>query len=228
METCHLIFDADDTLWENNVYFERAIAEFLNFLDHTTLDAGQVRATLDEIEHANAAVHGYGSVAFARNLRQCYEHLVERAIRDDDLATVMSFGERILRQPLELIVGVETTLAALAPRHDLVLLTKGHPEEQRLKIDRSGLGGFFRHVAVAAEKNTGTFRALVDELSLPPDETWMIGNSPRSDVNPALAAGLGAVYIPHPHTWRLEHEAVPPAAERLMVLHRFADLLTVF
>ena len=219
-----LIVDADDTLWENNVYFERAVEEFLDFLAHSRLSREEARAVLDEIETANFKVHGYGSAAFARNLRQCYEHLAERHVREEDLATVMGFGERILRQELEIIAGVEETLAYLAPRHDLTLMTKGHPEEQRLKIDRSGLGGYFRHAAIVAEKDPASYRALVAERGLDPARTWMIGNSPKSDVNAALAAGLHAVFIPHPSTWRLEQQDLAAGPGRLLVLERFADL----
>jgi putative hydrolase of the HAD superfamily len=128
-----LIFDGDDTLWENNVYFERAIEEFITFLDHSSLSRAEVRAVLDEIEHANVASYGYGARSFARSLRDCFERLGEREGREEDLATVAELGERILRQPIELIDGVEETLAFLAPRHRLLLLTKGHAEEQRLK-----------------------------------------------------------------------------------------------
>ncbi len=224
----HLIIDADDTLWENNVYFERAVEEFLDFLAYSSLSREEVRAVLDEIELANFGVHGYGSAAFARNLRQCYEHLAERSIRDEDLATVMGFGERILRQEIEVIAGVEETLAHLAGRHDLVLMTKGHPEEQRLKIDRSGLGGFFRHAAVVPEKDPSAYRALVKELELDPARTWMVGNSPKSDVNAALAAGLDAVYVPHSSTWSLEWQELANGPGRLLILERFADLARHF
>ena len=226
----HLIFDADDTLWENNVYFERAVDAFLDYLDHAALSRDEVRAVLDEIERANFAVRGYGSRAFAANLRQAYEHLAERHIDEESLAAVMGFGERILAQELELIPGVEETLAALAPRHDLTLLTKGHPEEQTLKIGRSGLAGFFRHAEVVPEKDAAAYHALVARLGLDPARTWMVGNSPRSDINPALAAGLNAVFVPHPATWRLEHEevAVPPPNQRLLELGRLADLLDHF
>ena len=101
----HLIIDADDTLWENNIYFERAFDEFVGFLAHSTLPPTDVRAVLDEIEHANARIHGYGSQSFGRNLRQCYERLAERAIGEEDLVTVMGFAERILGRPIELIDG---------------------------------------------------------------------------------------------------------------------------
>ncbi len=224
----HLILDADDTLWENNVYFERAVEEFLDFLDHSALGRDEVKAVLVEIERANAGAGGYGAAAFSRNLRRCYERLAERDLRDEDLATVMGFGERILRQEIEVIEGVAATLAELAGRHDLVLMTKGHPEEQRLKIDRSGLGGYFRHAAVVAEKDAAAYRALVAELGLEPGRTWMVGNSPRSDVNPALAVGLNAVYVPHDRTWGLEREELASGPGRLLVVERFADLLRHF
>src|SRR4026208_372767 len=96
----HLIIDADDTLWENNIYFERAFDEFVDFLAHSSLSPRQVRDVLDEIEEANARIHGYGSLNFARNLCQCYEHLAERIVEPHDLTTVMSFAERILECPM--------------------------------------------------------------------------------------------------------------------------------
>src|SRR6202043_2167629 len=105
----HLIVDADDTLWENNIYFERAFEEFTDFLAHSSLRPHEVRAALDEIELANAKIHGYGSKNFGRNLRECYQRLCEREVCDGDLATVMSFAERILECPMEVIDGVQDT-----------------------------------------------------------------------------------------------------------------------
>jgi putative hydrolase of the HAD superfamily len=201
-----LFIDADDTLWENNVYFEQAFAEFVEFLDHSRLDAHQVRAVLDEIEIANNKIHGYGSLNFGRNLVECYRHLAERHIREDDLRRVMAFAERILEAPMELIEGVAETLEYLSPRHELTLFTKGHPDEQRMKIDRSGLERHFAHTAIVKEKNVNSYRRLVEERGCDPGRTWMIGNSPKSDINPALAAGLNAVYVPHSRTWTLERE----------------------
>src|ERR1700689_1861381 len=91
-----LIVDADDTLWENNIYFERAFDEFVAFLDHSAMSPPEVRAVLDEIEAINARIHGYGSLNFGRNLRECYERLVQRDVNPEDLRTVMAFAERIL------------------------------------------------------------------------------------------------------------------------------------
>ena len=228
MNPQHLIIDADDTLWENNIYFERAFDEFVDFLAHSSLSPRQVRDVLDEIEEANARIHGYGSLNFARNLCQCYEHLAERIVEPHDLTTVMSFAERILECPMELIEGVPETLDYLAQRHELTLFTKGHPDEQRLKVDRSELSRFFAHTAIVKEKDAAAYRQLVSERRMDPACTWMIGNSPKSDVNPALAAGLNAVFVPHAHTWVLEKQDIQPGLGELLVLERFQDLKNHF
>jgi putative hydrolase of the HAD superfamily len=220
----HLLIDADDTLWENNIYFEDAFDEFVQFLDHSSMKADEIRAVLDEIEIVNIKIHGYGAANFARNLALCYERLAEREIQPDDLRTVMSFAERILDCPMQLIEGVVETLAYLGGRHELTLFTKGHPEEQKLKIDRSGVGQYFHHTAIVREKDTQAYSTLARERTLDTERTWMVGNSPKSDINPALAAGLKAVYIPHPRTWGLEHEEIQPVDGRLLVLRSFADL----
>jgi len=220
----HLLIDADDTLWENNIYFEDAFEQFVDFLDHSSLHAVEIRAVLDEIETANIKIHGYGAANFARNLAECYQRLAEREIRQDDLRMVMSLAERILERPMELIEGVAETLNYLASRHELTLFTKGHPEEQKLKIDRSGLGGYFSHTAIVKEKDAEAYTSLARGRSLDTERTWMVGNSPKSDINPALAAGLNAVYIPHPRTWGLEREEIQRANGRLLILESFLGL----
>jgi putative hydrolase of the HAD superfamily len=219
-----LIFDADDTLWENNIYFERAFEEFVEFLAHSSLTPAQVRDVLDEIEGVNNRIHGYGTLNFARNLRETYRHLAERDVSEEDQRTVAGFAERILESPMEVIAGVAETLEYLAPRHDLTLFTKGHPDEQRLKIDRSGLGRFFGHAAIVKEKDADAYRALVRDRGMDPQRTWMIGNSPKSDINPALEVGLNAVFLPHAHTWVLEKQDVRPGKGRLLMLESFGDL----
>ncbi|MGA2041642.1 MAG: HAD family hydrolase [Bryobacteraceae bacterium] len=219
-----LIIDADDTLWENNIYFERAFDEFVEFLNHSRLSAAEIRGVLDSIEESNARIHGYGTLNFARNLRQTYERLAERDVRPEDLETVMGFARRIFECPMETIAGVPETLAYLAARHDLTLFTKGHPDEQTLKIGRSGLGEYFQHTAIVKEKDAGAYRRLVAERGMDPARTWMIGNSPKSDINPALAAGLHAVFVPHAHTWVLEKQEIAEGDGRLLVVERFEDL----
>jgi putative hydrolase of the HAD superfamily len=220
-----LWIDADDTLWENNVYFERAFAEFADYLSHSRYSHAEVRDLLDEIEHVNNRIHGYGSANFARNLEQCFERHSERGINEEDRARIRQLGHDLFHHPLELIDDVEETLSYLATRHRLMLCTKGNPAEQESKVKRSGLARHFRHIRVVKEKDVACYRALAAERGIAAhQECWMIGNSPKSDINPALEAGLGAVYIPHRHTWHLEHEPVPESHERLLVLQSFAEL----
>ena len=222
----HLIIDADDTLWENNIFFEEAFDEFVDFLDHSQMTPPQVRDVLDAIEAVNAKIHGYGSKNFGRNLVQTYEKLAQRPIGGRDLATVVAFAERILDHPIILRPGVDDTLGYLSGKHELTLFTKGHPGEQRMKIDRSGLAPFFHHAEIVKEKDVAAYLNLGALKGFHAPKTWMIGNSPKSDVNPALAAGYNAVFLPHPRTWILEHEelAQPSAPAKLIVLEHFGEL----
>jgi putative hydrolase of the HAD superfamily len=224
----NLIVDADDTLWENNIYFERAFDDFCDFLAHSALSPSQVRTVLDEIEIVNSKVHGYGTANFARNLAECYQKLAERDVSEDDLPRVMSFTEQILRHPIEIIAGVEETLEYLSERHDLTLFTKGDPEEQKLKLDRSGLAIYFGHTAIVKEKDVATYGLLIRERRLDPANTWMIGNSPKSDINPALEAGIHAVFVPHDRTWTLERAELREGPGRLLQVERFAELKQYF
>jgi putative hydrolase of the HAD superfamily len=224
----HLIFDADDTLWENNVYFDRVVDDFVEWLAHPTRDAETIRATLRDIETANVAVHGYGTKVFLRNLHDCFERLLERPADAEDAARLDGLVARLRDHDIELMPDVERTLDALAERHDLLLLTKGAPEEQQRKIDASGLADRFRRAVIVPEKNAAVYAELVASERLDPAATWMIGNSVKSDILPALAAGLGAVFIPHANTWVLEHATLDESAERLLQVERFADLPAVF
>jgi putative hydrolase of the HAD superfamily len=224
----HLIFDADDTLWENNVLFERTIDDFIEWVDHPTLDPVSVRGILLDIERANASAHGYGSKVFLRSLHDCFERLAERPVSSADAADIQRLSVRLAQHEVELIPDVAATLDHLGRRHDLLLLTKGDPEEQQRKIDASGLADHFRRAVIVAEKEPSVYAELAAVEGLAPDHTWMIGNSIKSDVNPALAVGMGAVFIPNENTWALEHAELDPTAARLLHLERFALLTTHF
>src|SRR5205823_14269653 len=110
--------------------------------------------------------------------------------RQQDIEHVLQMGERSASQPVTLMPDVAETVDYLAGRHDLMLVTKGHPEEQRLKIERSGLESRFTATAVVSEKAVATYRSIIEQRQLDPARTWMIGNSPRYDINPALQARL--------------------------------------
>jgi putative hydrolase of the HAD superfamily len=225
-----LLIDADDTLWENNIYFERAIASFISLLNHEVHTVEQVREHLNRCERATIAAHGYGVESFRRSLVHCFEQLSESRITKERHAKIVSFTEAIASSEIELLPGVGETLEALSERHRLIMVTKGNQVEQTDKLERSGLRPLFSAVEVLAEKNATAYRDVIAAHRCDCGSTWMIGNSPKSDINPALAAGINAVFIPHDFTWVLEHETVdaPTRSEQLMELGSFKELISFF
>jgi putative hydrolase of the HAD superfamily len=224
-----LLIDADDTLWENNIYFERAIAAYISFLDHLPHTPEQVRAALNEAERETILSHGYGLTSFTHSLIACFEHLTAAPVSDQQHALIRSFAQGIADQEIELLPGVAELLPELASRHRLILMTKGSQAEQADKLARSGLAAYFSAVEIVAEKNPAAYADVVVRHECAPHSTWMIGNSPKSDINPALAAGLNAVFIFHKDTWVLEHAAIDAAPEDQIFLEfdsfrRLADL----
>jgi putative hydrolase of the HAD superfamily len=219
-----LIFDADDTLWHNNVLFERVIEDYLDWLAHPTLHRAQVRAALAEVELANARAGGYGAQAFLRNLAETYLRLMARPVTPAQQAELEALAQALLRHDIELLPEVTAVLGELAGRHDLYLLTKGDAAEQQRKVEASGLTSYFRSVHVVAEKEPAVYRDLVTRHRMDPASTWMIGNSPKSDIVPARAVGLNAVYIPHPSSWWLEHAELDPLDDKILHLPSFAAL----
>ncbi len=225
-----LLIDADDTLWQNNVYFERAIAAFISYLNHETMTAKEVRHTLNEVERENTRQHGYGVASFQRALVTCFERLSPRPATAEHHAQIESFAASIIASNIELLDGVAQSLPQLASRHRLILMTKGNRSEQSDKVARSGLMPYFSAVEIPPEKHPDAYSEVCSRHGLNQDQTWMIGNSPRSDINPALAAGLHAVYIHHPDTWVLEHESMtaPPQGQHLLEIRKFDELLHWF
>jgi len=221
-----LLIDADDTLWENNIYFERAIANFISFLNHHEYSPEEVREVLNNVERECIVTHGYGLHSFAHALVQTFERVAVEPLTPALHETISGFAHTIAEHPVEILRGVPETLQYLSERHHLIMLTKGAMAEQSGKVERSGLKEYFAAVEIVAEKDESTYRNVVSKYELTTESTWMIGNSPKSDINPALAAGLNAVFVPHDNTWILEHdevaEAQPP--NRLLVVDSFAAL----
>jgi putative hydrolase of the HAD superfamily len=225
-----LLIDADDTLWENNIYFERAIANFVSFLNHREYSPEQVRLVLNDVERESILKHGYGLHSFAHSLVETFERLSAEPVTSELHDRIRSFADQIADHPVEIIAGVAETLDYLSRRHHLIMMTKGHPTEQAGKVERSGLKEYFAAIEIVAEKDEGTYRSAISKYELAADYTWMVGNSPKSDINPALASGLHAVFVPHDKTWILEHEelATAPTGQRLLVVERFAELTKHF
>jgi putative hydrolase of the HAD superfamily len=225
-----LLIDADDTLWENNIYFERAIARFVSLLNHREYTPEQVRLVLNDVERDSILKHGYGLRSFAHSLEETFEKLSVDPVTPELHQRIHRFIHEIASHPVELIAGVAETLNYLSARHHLIMMTKGNFAEQTGKVERSGLKEYFAAIEIVPEKDETMYRSVVAKYELAEDSSWMVGNSPKSDINPALAAGLHAVFVPHDNTWILEHEdlAQAPPDQRLLVVERFADLRSHF
>jgi putative hydrolase of the HAD superfamily len=225
-----LLIDADDTLWENNVYFERAIAAFIGYLNHRTYPPAEVRKTLNAVERETILEHGYGLTSFTRSLLACFERLSHSRITEENRRRVTGFARAIADQEIELLPGVKESLAQLSLRHELILMTKGNQAEQADKLARSGLASNFTAVEIVQEKDPAAYRAVMARHDVRPHSTWMIGNSPKSDINPALAAGLNAVFLFHKDTWVLEHAEIDPVpnGQHLLELDSFPCLCAIF
>ncbi len=221
-----LLIDADDTLWENNIYFERAIARFISFLNHHEFTPERVREVLNDVERDCIVTHGYGLHSFSHALVNTFERLSPIPVTPDLVAQVRTIANTIENHAIEFLPEVPETLEYLSTRHRLILVTKGAMLEQTGKIDRSGVKKYFASTEVVAEKDAKIYQHIAEKYDCTHHSTWMIGNSPKSDINPALAAGLHAVFIPHGDTWILEHEelnAAPPN-QQLLIVGRFAEL----
>ena len=225
-----LLIDADDTLWENNIYFERAIADFISFLNHSERSPTEVREILNEVERDCIVSHGYGLRSFAHALVRTFERLSVEPLTPALHEAIHGFAHTIATQPVQLLPDVQETLGYLSANHRMVIVTKGDPHEQSGKVERSGLKKFFSAVEVVPEKDEQTYAGVIARHDLIHERTWMVGNSPKSDINPALRAGINAVFVPHNDTWILEHEEViactPP--QRLLVLTTFRELCEHF
>src|ERR1700756_5487747 len=184
-----LLIDADDTLWENNIYFERAIAKFISFLNHRTYSPEQVREILNEVERENIVKHGYGLHSFAHALVATFERLSLEPVTPESHAQIHSFAPAIADPPVEILRDVPATLEYLSRRHHLILMTKGAFAEQSGKVERSGLKAYFAAVEIVPEKDERVYRSIIAKYELSNDTTWMIGNTQKSNINPRCSAG---------------------------------------
>lgn len=221
-----LLVDADDTLFQNNVYFLEAIDTFVRLAEGRGHDPDLARRRWDEAEHAVTGQRRYGSRPFADALLMAFQSLEGRTATQSEREEILGIGLSILDRPVVLLEGVADTLPALASRHRVIIMTKGDRNEQHGKIERAGFLSVVHGVKIVDEKDAEAYRSVILERKLDATRTWMIGNSPRSDINPALTAGLRTVFIPHARSWHREIEDLlrPPD----LTLRRFDELLDHF
>jgi len=223
-----LLIDADDTLWENNVFFEKTIDSFISVLEHLGYTRDYVRHILNETERRNIRQHGYGVRSFGRSLEETYLKLAGNSARREMVQQIEGMARELESTPPQILEGVPETLAYLSRRHRLILLTKGEPAEQAAKVERSGLQSYFDAVEIVVEKGSETYGRVIEQFKIVKSHGWMVGNSPRSDINPALQSGLNAVFIPHTSTWEHEKAELESGGGKLLILAAFRELRAHF
>ena len=219
-----LLIDADDTLWENNIFFENTIDAFVTQLEHLGYTREYIRHILNETERRNIRQHGYGVRSFRRSLEETYLKLAGNSAKREIVRAIEQMAATLEATPPQILDGVPETLAYLAKHNRLILLTKGEPAEQAAKVERSGLQPYFEEIEIVLEKSNEIYERMIEQFKIVKTHGWMVGNSPRSDINPALQAGLNAVFIPHSATWELERCELESGVGKLLILQSFREL----
>ncbi len=202
-------FDADDTLWHNEVIFEQTHERYRALLARYH-DASTVDRTLFATEMRNLELYGYGIKGFTLSAIETAIELTGGQITADEIRHLIELGRDMLAHPVSLLDGVSETLAALAPHHRLVLITKGDLRDQERKLTKSGLAAHFQHIEIVSEKDPAAYRRLFTRHGIAPARFLMVGNSLKSDILPVLALGGSGVHIPYHITWEAEHATPPP------------------
>jgi len=217
MQITTIGFDADDTLWHNESFYRLTQARFLALLaDHAAADHLEDR--LLAAERRNIGHYGYGVKGFTLSMIETAIEVTEGRVSANAIAEIMAAGRELLAHPLDLLPHAREAVAALAPSHRLVLITKGDLLHQERKLAQSGLGDLFHGVEIVSEKTPDTYARAFARHGDGAGRALMVGNSMKSDVLPALAAGGWGVHVPHGLEWELERADAPDGHPRFHVL----------
>jgi putative hydrolase of the HAD superfamily len=219
-----IAFDADDTLWHNERYFQEAENKFKELLEDY-LPQHTVGRELLKTEIENLPWYGYGIKAFMLSMIETAIRITDGHLKAQDIETIIGFGRELLDKPVEKFEGVESVLQTLGDKYRLVLATKGDLLDQERKLKKSGLLGHFHHIEIMSEKKIRDFKKLIAHLDVAPEDFIMIGNSLKSDILPVLELGGTAFHIPYHVTW--EHEKIHHTIEndRFHQLAKLPELL---
>lgn len=205
-----ILIDFDDTLVETTVYFNQAKSRFATLMAGMGFPAEKALSTLNEYDIKNVQQSGgFFKECFPLALGETYEYYCQVYGRNYCSKTrkeIEDLGWWVYQQQVRPIQGAEDVLAQLAVRYPLFLATKGEPAVQSLRVEQSGLSHWFDKVYVLTEKNIAAYKTIAIEQKINPPLSWVVGNSMKSDINPALRAGFNCIYIHHPHTWDFEDE----------------------
>ena len=216
-------FDADDTLWQNEVYFRLTEERFAGLLADYA-DPSHLSERLLAAERRNLGHYGFGVKGFVLSMIESAIEVTEGRVPARVIAELLAAGREMLDQPIELLPHARRAVERLAPDYQLLLITKGDLLDQERKLAQSGLGDLFTGVEIVSDKTPGIYAMIFARHGTPPDRAAMVGNSLKSDVLPVLAIGGYGVHVPHMTTWALEHADPPADDPRFFALPDLAGL----
>jgi putative hydrolase of the HAD superfamily len=219
-------FDADDTLWQNEQFYRLTEEHFQKLLGEFA-EGGHIAERLLEAEKRNLAHYGFGIKGFTLSMIETAIEITDGQVPTKVIGEILDIGRDLLRHPVETLPQVEETLQALNGKYLLVLITKGDLFDQERKLAQSGLGDYFDAVEIVSDKNATTYRRIFSKVADGPERAMMVGNSLKSDIVPAIAAGAYGVFVPHALTWVLEHVDAPTDAPRFRQIEHIGELAGV-
>ena len=222
-----IAFDADDTLWECQTYFEAVESEYCEVLK-SYASADEISKALFAVETANMPLLGYGSKAFLLSLLENAIEISDGKLKAEEVKKIITLGKELLQLPGKPMDGIEDTLKVLrdSGKYHLVVFTKGELLDQENKFRRSGLSPYFEDIIVVSDKTEKSYHQLCERFSIDVDQLLMVGNSFRSDIEPVLKLGGWAAYIPFHTIW--QHEVVEEYEHsHLVKLEFFTQLMHV-
>ncbi len=198
-----IAFDADDTLWHNEPYFDEAQDRFCHlFQDYASRQ--EILALILNHQVKNLPLYGFGIKAFTLSMIESALELTQENISGKGINQIVSIGKDLLQKPVELLPDVESVLDSLKGNYRLVVATKGDLKDQHRKLHDSGIGHFFHHIEVLSDKAEIDYTKMLGRLDCIASDFMMIGNSLKSDVLPILNLGGTGVHIPYHTTWEFE------------------------
>ena len=221
-----IAFDADDTLFVNEPYFQETEQKFCALMSDYLSEQG-LSQELFKTEVDNLHLYGYGIKGYTLSMIEAALKISNNTLSVEAIEKIIVFGKELLQRPIELLDGVEETLKSLHGNYKLVVATKGDLKDQRRKLHDSGLGAYFHHIEVMSDKQEKDYSDLLNRLEIKPKEFFMIGNSLKSDVLPVLGIGGYAAHVPYHTTW--EHEKINHKVEHpnFRTLEKISDVLEI-
>ncbi|OBW41948.1 flavin mononucleotide phosphatase [Chryseobacterium sp. MOF25P] len=215
-----IAFDADDTLWVNEPYFQEAEKKFTNLLQNFT-PQDVVSQELFKTEMKNLYLYGYGVKGFVLCMIETANRIINQDLSPHLIDNIIEIGHELLQKPIELLPGVEQTLKHLKGKYKLIVATKGDLLDQERKLNNSGLENYFHHIEIMSDKKPYNYTKLLKHLDCDPENFLMLGNSFRSDILPVLELGGFGAYIPYHITWQHEKH------DRFLPHQNFVELKSI-